>query len=70
MESQKYKIFADYPIPTKVNLWLAYAKDASEFKIWSPTSEKVILRLYTSGNNCKAYASHEMQAQWTMACGR
>ena len=40
-----------------------YTKNATEFKIWSPTAEKVILRLYKSGNNSKFFANQEMQAE-------
>lgn len=55
-----YKSFDDYPV-TKDNLWLDYSKQASEFKIWSPTADNVILHFYEKGSGGLPFATHELQ---------
>ncbi len=63
-----YKTFEEYPA-TQASLWLAYSKEATEFKIWSPTAEKVKLNLYKTGAEVKPYKVHQLEASenglWT-----
>lgn len=44
-------------------LWLNYSKEATEFKIWSPSAEKVKLNLYHDGNTGEPFETHEMRTQ-------
>lgn len=55
-----YKSFDDYPV-ANTNLWLNYTKDATEFKIWSPTADEVQLHLYKEGFGGEPIATHEMK---------
>lgn len=55
----EYKSFDDYPV-TQENLWLEYTKEATVFKIWSPTAEHVQLHLYKTGFGGKPFESHQL----------
>ena len=37
-----------------------YTQDATEFKVWSPVSTKIVLNLYESGNGGSAYKTYDM----------
>ena len=52
--------YNDYPAPILENLWLNYGEKATEFKIWSPTAEKVQVQLYKAGNGGNPIATHQM----------
>lgn len=58
----EYKSFDDYPV-TNESLWLAYSKEATTFKIWSPTAKNVQVHLYKNGFGGNRMASHQMQLQ-------
>ncbi|WP_089262296.1 type I pullulanase [Maribacter sedimenticola] len=55
-----YTNFNDYPTPVNENLWIQYTPSSTLFKIWSPTAQEVILRLYKSGNSSKALSQHQL----------
>jgi pullulanase len=56
----EYKSFEDYPASNN-ELWLETSKEATLFKIWSPTAESVLLHLYGQGAGGTPTATHEMQ---------
>ncbi len=58
-----YHSYDEYPEPIETNLWLNYTKQASEFKIWSPTAEKVQLHLYKQGNGGLPMKTHQLFAE-------
>ncbi|GAA4281439.1 type I pullulanase [Gaetbulibacter aestuarii] len=43
------------------NLWLDYTKEATTFKLWSPTAEKVKLNLYNNGTDGSAYQTEFLE---------
>lgn len=53
--------YDEYPVPANSNLWLNYSHQATEFKIWSPTAEKVQLHLFKDGNDDPPFATYQMQ---------
>ncbi|MFH4965013.1 type I pullulanase [Gaetbulibacter sp. M235] len=57
----EYKIFEDYPV-TNESLWLDYSKEASVFKIWSPTANAVQLHFYEKGFGGEPTATHQMES--------
>lgn len=61
--------YIDYKVPENKNLWLEYSKNATTFKIWSPTATHVQLNLYTTGNGGDTYEIHQlepsMNGKWT-----
>lgn len=44
----------------ETNLWLDYSKASAQFKLWSPTAEKVKLNLYKNGFDGAPYETHEL----------
>lgn len=68
-EKKHYSNFEDYPTPIETNLWTDYSKEATEFKIWSPSAEAVQLHLYKKGDGGEPIASHQMKTEdnglWT-----
>ncbi len=54
--------FDQYPNTTANDLWLNYTKEATTFKIWSPTAEAVTLKLYKNGDGGDAFAEHELHS--------
>ncbi len=46
------------------DLGVVYSKEGTTFKVWAPTAEKVVLKLYSTGSDseqgAKALAQHEM----------
>ncbi|QOD60433.1 type I pullulanase [Polaribacter haliotis] len=60
---QRQTIFANfdaYPTSEK-NLWLAYSKEATTFKIWSPAATAVKLNFYKTGNNSDVFETHSLK---------
>ncbi|MBQ4819512.1 type I pullulanase [Aquimarina sp. MMG016] len=45
-----YNTYDEYPTAIEKDLWLDYSKEATIFKMWSPTAENVQLHLYKQGN--------------------
>ncbi len=68
----EYKIFEDYPV-TNESLWLDYSKEASVFKIWSPTADAVQLHFYEKGFGGEPTATHQMESDkngvWKLKLG-
>lgn len=66
---QTHSAYTDYLSPEDKNLWLDYTKDATTFKIWSPTATKVHVHLYKNGHDGDAYETHELtpsiNGKWT-----
>lgn len=49
-------------IPTSnKNLWLAYSKEKTTFKIWSPKATAVKLNFYITGNNSEIFKIHTLK---------
>lgn len=61
-EKKEYTSFEDYPTPTETNFWLDYSKEATEFKIWSPTAQEVQLNFYEKGNGGEAFENHSLES--------
>jgi len=59
-EKKSYTSFDAYPSPIQETLWPNYTKEASIFKLWSPTADKVILNLYDNGSEGHPLERHEM----------
>lgn len=45
-----YNSFDDYPTAPETSLWIDYTPRKTTFKIWSPTAERVRLKLYEAGD--------------------
>ena len=58
----EYSGYGEYPTPVLSDLWLHYSKEATEFKLWSPTAEKVQLNLYEKGEGDKAFETFPLIA--------
>ena len=41
--------------------WLAYSKEKTTFKIWSPTATAVKLNFYKTGNNSEIFETHKLK---------
>ncbi len=52
--------YDQYPTTAANDLWLTYTKEASIFKLWSPTAEAVKLNLYEKGNGGEPLKEYEM----------
>lgn len=59
----KYTSYDKYPTPVHANLWLDYTPEATLFRIWSPTAQKVRLLFYAEGNGGVATATHELEPE-------
>ena len=57
---EKYSSFEEYPVYDGFDLGLEYHMDASKFKIWAPTAQKVRLHLYEKALGGEPYRSLEM----------
>jgi pullulanase len=57
-----YNSFDDYPVAENASLWVNYNEEASEFKIWSPETEKVQLHLYKEGHGGEPLETHQLNA--------
>jgi len=55
-----FSSFDEYPTSNK-NLWLAYSKEKTTFKIWSPTATAVKLNFYKTGNNSEVFETHQLK---------
>jgi len=60
--SSDYKSFNDYPVSDN-DLWLSYSKEATVFRIWSPTAEMVQLKLYDEGTGGEPKALYNLHAK-------
>ena len=58
---KKTKGFDSYPTPINENLWPTYTKEASIFKLWSPTADEVLLRLFKNGTDATVTSSHSLE---------
>lgn len=58
----QYASFEDYPVYKKSDIELAYAPDASQFRIWSPNASEVKLLLYEDGIAGMPYRTEVMKA--------
>lgn len=58
-----FNSYEDYPTLPKQNLWISYSKEATEFRIWSPTAEEVIISLYKSGDKGERFATYPLDLQ-------
>lgn len=47
---------------TEKNLWLDYSKEATTFKIWSPTATAVKINFYKTGNNSEVFETHQLKS--------
>ena len=54
--------FDSYPTPVNENLWVNYSKELTLFKLWSPTAEKVILRLFKTGNDSNSFETLSLKS--------
>lgn len=59
-KKRSYATFDAYPAPVESNLWLGYTKEATTFRIWSPTAEEVQVNLYEEGTGGAAFEKHEL----------
>ncbi|WP_238719067.1 type I pullulanase [Pelagihabitans pacificus] len=59
-EKKSFTSFDQYPSPTEENLWLNYTKEFSDFKLWSPTADEVLLNLYDNGTDGLPIARYEL----------
>jgi pullulanase len=68
--TQKYASYADYPIYEGSDLELSYSAQASKFRVWAPTANKVKLLLYEKGSEGGAYKTLDMdrseEGTWTL----
>ncbi len=60
VHSQELEQYDNYPTAIHVNLWPDYTKEATTFRIWSPTAEQVQLHFYREGQGGSAYATEAM----------
>lgn len=54
-QKYQYASFEDYPTPSNDLTELTYSPQQSEFQLWAPTAQKVMLRLYTHGQGGKPF---------------
>lgn len=57
---EMHSAYTDYTGPEDKDLWLAYSKEATTFKIWAPTATKVQVHLYKNGHDGKPYETHQL----------
>jgi pullulanase len=55
--------FDDYPTPINENLWTSYSKESTQFKLWSPNAEEIVLRLFKTGNNSEAFTTKQLKKE-------
>ncbi|MDD3079656.1 MAG: type I pullulanase [Paludibacter sp.] len=64
-----YKTFEEYPAYNGNDLELTYNPQASKFRVWAPTADKVKLLLYDNGDEGSAYQIYDMgrseEGTWT-----
>jgi pullulanase len=53
--------FEKYPTPIHENLWTHYSKESTQFKLWSPNAEEIVLRLFKTGNNSEAFTTKQLK---------
>ncbi|SNR97776.1 type I pullulanase [Dokdonia pacifica] len=56
-----YESYTDYKGPENKDLWLAYSKEATTFKMWSPVAAKVQVHLYKNGHDGKPYETYQLE---------
>lgn len=54
------KDYDSYPFAENTDLWPNYDKDATILKIWAPTAQEVIIRLFNKGNESRPFTTHQM----------
>ncbi|UWX54172.1 hypothetical protein NYZ99_14355 [Maribacter litopenaei] len=54
------KDYDSYPFAENTDLWPNYDKDATILKIWAPTAQEVIIRLFNKGNESGPFTTHQM----------
>lgn len=59
-KKETYATYDDYPAPTQENLWLDYTKEATTFKIWSPTAQEVKVLFYEKGDGGEHTVSYDL----------
>jgi pullulanase len=52
-----------YPTPVNENLWTTYTKESTVFKLWSPTADDVLLRLFKTGKDTIPMATLELEKE-------
>jgi len=56
-----YDSVDDYPVYEENDLGLTYSPMKSQFKIWSPAAEEIVLHLYQDGHSTKKTGTHDMK---------
>ena len=57
-----YTSYDEYPSPVQADLWLTYSKEATVFKLWSPTAEKVQVHLYEKGDGGSTIETRQLES--------
>ena len=52
-----------YPTPVNENLWTTYTKESTVFKLWSPTADDVLLRLFKTGKDTIPMSTLELEKE-------
>ena len=61
INTKKTRAFDSYPAPLTENLWPIYTKNATSFKLWSPTAAEVVLRLFENGTDGTSVSSYPLK---------
>jgi pullulanase len=56
-----YDSVDDYPVYEGNDLGLTYSPSKSQFKIWSPAAEEIVLHLYQDGHTNQKVGTHDMK---------
>lgn len=49
-----------YPTPVEESLWIQYTTASTLFKLWSPNAEEIVLRLFKTGDDSKAFSTFNL----------
>lgn len=60
VEKSKSTVAKNIKTVVETSLWLDYSKESTNFKLWSPTAEKVKLNLYKEGFDGSIYEIHDL----------
>jgi pullulanase len=55
--------YSTYPTPVNENLWTTYTDTSTVFKLWSPTADEVLLRLFKTGKDSVPMSTLELQKE-------